>query len=130
MRTYKTNAELQQLLNAAEVTHPGYEITLEAGRHVWFGSGKHLQKVTAVSSVVFWPTFFAQGRIIDRTDGSKATRRGVALVAQTASGSWVYRTNPGTTGAIRYGYARTENEALADIHAWIKRRFAFVTFAA
>ena len=36
------------------------------------------------------------------------------------------RLHSGAKGAIRYGYARNEQEALAAIDTWLRRRFAFV----
>jgi hypothetical protein len=128
MSSYKTNDELRALLTSpADITAPGYEIELETGQWVNFGSGKHARTYRRHLSVSFWKGFFDQGRILDRVTGAAATRqRSVGLIVRTPDG-FAYRLHSGCKASIRYGWTATEQEALDAIDRWVKRRFAFIT---
>jgi len=105
---YLTNRELAA--RGFDAIRPGFEIVTTA---------------TGVA-VAFWHGFFVAGTIIDRTDGKPARRQVVGRVTKNGD-RYTYQTHPGVRGAIRYGSASTEEAAIADVVAWLGRRFAHVT---
>lgn len=110
MRTYLTNAELAAR-GFAEVIAPGVELELD-------GRGGLV--------VSFWQGFYRAGNILDRVDGRRARRRAIATITP-AGARFAVCTNPGVKGAIRYGAAASEAEAVAGVLRWARRRFAHVT---
>lgn len=111
-RTYLTNRQLTER-GYGEVLAPGFELV----------------GVVGSLTVQFWHGFFVAGNIIDRVDGRPAQRRLVARIVPQRNG-YAYTTLPGPKGAIRHGWAQTEEEAIAAVTKWVKRRFAHVSIPA
>jgi hypothetical protein len=108
VKTYLSNKDLKA--KGLDAINPGFEIV----------------SVQAGVALRFWDGFFTAGTIIDRTHGWPAQRQVVATIVPSGTG-YQYKTNPGPKGAVRYGWAKTEEQAIKRASAWVRRRFAHVT---